>query len=578
MGPSVRPGLPRAASAPVPVGGAAVTVDTDAGSAPILTIKDLSVWFDDDGRGGSHDGSTQVVRSISLDVRAGERIGLVGESGSGKTTTILAAMGLLPSSASVSGQILFGGTDILAGGERTIQPHRWVDLAMVFQGAMNSLNPVYPIRQQIAEAMKVHGTHRGDDRKRRVTELLELVGIPAGRAHAFPHELSGGMRQRAVIAMALACNPRVLLADEPTTALDVVIQRRILELLTELSRELDLALILVTHDLGVVAESCDRAAVMLDGRIVEQGPVERLRSAPDHDYTRQLFAATPSLRDARPPAEETVRDPLLVVRDLSIEFHGRRTVTDVVLRRPEVTIPAVNRISFEVRRGEFVSLVGQSGCGKTTTANSILGTVPVSSGVVELAGVSITNLSRGALKDMRRRVQMIYQDPYESLDWRFRIRQVLAEPMQIHGVGTARSRQATIVDALERVSLTPASRYLDRYPHELSGGQRQRVSIAACLVLAPELLLADELVSMLDVSLRLGILDLLNRLRSDSSLGILMITHDLSTAGVYSDRIIVMREGRIVEDGAAWDVINRPQHAYSRELLDSVPDVRHVRS
>ncbi|MBN9608713.1 MAG: ABC transporter ATP-binding protein [Actinobacteria bacterium] len=541
------------------------------GVIPVLELDDLNVWFADRDRRG---GETQILNGISLAIAPGERVGLVGESGCGKTTTILAAMGLLPSSASVSGRVLLDGADILPGGEKTIRSHRWTDIAMVFQGAMNSLNPVKTVGWQIAEAMRVHRVRTGAAADRRVDELLDMVGIPVARRHAFPHELSGGMRQRAVIAMALACDPRVLLADEPTTALDVIVQAQILRLLTDLASELHLALVLVTHDLGVVAETCDRAAVMLGGRIIEAGTIGELYYRGQHPYTRKLFASTPSLKDAKPRDVVAESSALLEVSDLRVSFPIRRSrkasSADGSGAARAHRLVAVDGISFEVARGEFVALVGQSGCGKTTTAQSVLGVTEIDSGAVTLRGETIVGLRRRALKDMRRRVQMIYQDPYESLDERFRVRQTLEEPLRIHGIGDAASRRRAAAEALERVALS--ADYLERYPHELSGGQRQRVSIAACLVLQPDLLLADEPVSMLDVTLRLGILELLNELRRGSSLGILMITHDLSTAAAYADRIVVMSDGRIVEAGPSYSVVHHPQAEYTKQLLAAVPD------
>jgi len=538
--------------------------------APVLQISNLNVWFADTAPGSKHR-ETHVLKGVDLSLRPGDRLGLVGESGCGKTTTILAAMGLLPSSASVAGQVLVEGEDLLPGGEDAFLPHRWTDLAMVFQGAMNAFNPVRTIGFQITEVLRLHRTMPKEQCAARVSELLDLVGIDPARSTAYPHELSGGMRQRAVIAMALACDPKALLADEPTTALDVVIQDQILSLLTSLCDRLGLALILVTHDLGVVAQTCDRAAVMLDGRIVEEGPVENLYRNPQHPYTRQLFAATPSLTDAHEttPGEPAPPPPLLSISELQVSYQQRRQRGDAA-RSP--VPPAVDRISLEVQRGELVALVGQSGCGKTTTVQAVMGMVPASGGQILVDGVETTSLQGKELRDLRRRVQMVYQDPYDSLDGRFRVYQTLEEPLLIHHVGSRPERRARMTDALERVGLTPPAQYWSRFPHELSGGQRQRVSIAACLVLQPELLLADEPVSMLDVSLRLGILNLLNGLRSDGSLGILMITHDLSTAAAYADRIIVMRDGQIVEQGTAWQIVNRPTQEYTQTLLQAVPN------
>ncbi|MFF8818609.1 dipeptide ABC transporter ATP-binding protein [Leucobacter sp. NPDC015123] len=532
---------------------------------PVLEIRDLRVWFAND-RGDE----TETVHGISLALAPGERLGLVGESGCGKTTTILAALGLLPANATVGGQILLDGVDIIAGGDATVRPHRWKDIAMVFQGAMSAFNPVKTIGWQIEEALRFHGFPKATMQER-VRELLGLVGLPEGTEKRYPHELSGGMKQRAVIAMALSCEPKVLLADEPTTALDVVVQDQILGLLVELSERLGLAVILVTHDLGVVAQSCSRAAVMRAGEIVEIGAVEQLYRAPAHEYTRTLFESTPDIAAvanasrAHAPAAE----PLLAVRDLTVHYAGRREHR------------AVDGISFDVDRGELVALVGQSGCGKTTTMQSIMGLIPEAAGSIEVAGISALGARRAARKQLRSLVQPIFQDPYESLDVRFTVADTLEEPLLIHKVcKTREERMARIVSALESVGLTPVEQYLDRYPHQLSGGQRQRVAIASGLVLTPSLLLADEPVSMLDVSVRSGVLQLLAELKDSAGLGILMITHDLSTAAEYADRIMVMREGRIIESGTPDDVVNRPQDPYTQLLINSIPspDPAHSRA
>ena len=542
-----------------------------------LEIEDLNVWFEL-GRNGGRSYETHVVKNLNLSLGAGERLGLVGESGSGKTTTILAAMGLLPPSARVSGSVRLNGTDILANGDRSVAPHRWKDIAMVFQGAMNAFNPVKTVGWQIAEAMAVHGVARGRAARVQVGELLELVGIPPDHATRFPHEFSGGMRQRAIIAMALSCRPKVLLADEPTTALDVMVQDQVLKLLARLTEELGLALILVTHDLGVVAETCHRAAVMLGGEVVEHGELRALYHDPKHEYTARLFRATPSLDGNLRGASADSKDrppeaPLLRIRDLRVDYAVPRSLGDIMLRRASRPKPAVRGISLEIAPGEMVALVGQSGCGKTTTVQTILGMIRNSGGSIMLNGTEVTGLGIQQWHPLRRRVQMIYQDPYESLDIRFRVRDTVTEPLRIHGIGrNLEEREALAVQAMERVGLTPAGLYLDRYPHELSGGQRQRVAIAASIVLEPELLLADEPVSMLDVSVRTGILELLSQLRRDARMGILMITHDLSTAANYADRIAVMHEGLIVEEGTAEDVIRRPQASYTRALLASIPN------
>jgi peptide/nickel transport system ATP-binding protein len=570
------------------------------------------------------------VQGVSFSLERGERLGLVGESGCGKSTTILALMGLLPPSASVSGQVLLEGRDLLAGGEQTVRPNRWRDLAMVFQGAMNALNPVQTIQSQLVEPMELHGVARGRAARARAAELLEAVGIPAARAGRYPHELSGGMRQRAAMAMALACRPKVLLVDEPTTALDVMVQAQVLERLVGLTEELGLALVLVTHDLPVVAQVCERAAVMYSGEIVEAGPVRSLYLQPRHPYTRLLFASTPDLRGGRqvasipgraaapgpgadrlpvpaalrrgaarllgrapgpagrrrrapgrlPPqrparaepgvsapadpaapradaaagveaSEASGSPPLLEVSGLVTRYPLRRGVVETLERRPRLYVNAVDGVCLTLDRGEMLALVGESGCGKTTTALSIPRLVEPSAGTVRFLGRDVNRLPARELRALRRRMQLIYQDRYESLDPGFTVSRTVEEPLLVHGEGGGRAARRRRVTARRRWSadLTPPGMYLERYPHELSGGQRQRVAIASSLVLEPELLVADGPVSMLDVSVRAGVLALLDGLRSERGLGILMITHDLSTAASFADRIAVMYLGRIVEQG-----------------------------
>ncbi len=574
---------------------------------PALELDGLNVWFDPrDGRGEP----LHTVKDLHLAVAPGERVGLVGESGCGKTTTILAAMGLLPSTASVSGRVLVDGADTIARGEAGMREHRWTDVAMVFQGAMSAFNPVKTVGWQIREAMEYHDVATGKAAVARTRELLALVGLPEDADRRYPHQMSGGMKQRAVIAMALACEPRVLLADEPTTALDVVVQDQILRLLVRLSEELGLALVLVTHDLGVVAQACTRAAVMKDGVIVEDAAIDDLYRRPQHPYTRQLFAATPNLYDVAPATGHEESDaavPLLEVRDLHVTFGAHRRARAARRADPGVETPpplvtqslatldvegdpdaeaalvparrrrgpdlvaAVDGVDLRVEEGELVALVGQSGCGKTTTLQAILGMQPVDSGSIRVDGTEVTGLGSRAWRPMRRHVQMIYQDPYEALDGRFRVFDTVMEPLLVHRDGGTRAeRRERVREALRDVGLDPDV-IGPRFPHELSGGQRQRVAIAASLVLRPRLLLADEPVSMLDVSVRTGVLELLDRLRRDHRMGILMITHDLSTAAAYADRIVVMHAGRIVEEGDPWEVVNEPAEDYTRTLIASVP-------
>ncbi|HTW21097.1 MAG TPA: ABC transporter ATP-binding protein [Mycobacteriales bacterium] len=615
------------------------------GGDHLLEVEGLEVFFD------LPNGELHAVQGVDLALDAGERLAIVGESGSGKTTTILALMGLLPPSASLRGTVRLGGRDLLSRGERGTDEWRWRDIATVFQGAMNALNPVRTVGWQICEPMRVHDTDTGTAARERTRELLSLVGLPAAIEHSYPHQLSGGMRQRAAIAMALACEPKVLLADEPTTALDVVVQASILDLLRRLSDELDLALILVTHDLAAAASTCGRLAVMYAGRIVESGPVSSIAERQEHPYTRQLFTAIPDLYDRRsvraipgaPPrldhevlgcafaprcdvrfgrcdherpvllrvgasweaachlagpgapaaaglpgsaddaaarAEVPVQpvssgDPALELDGIAVRFPRRRSLGKLLRGRPREIVRAVDGVSLGLVPGEMVALVGESGSGKTTTAHAIVGNVSTSAGTVVVSGHELSRMDRKARRRLRHSVQLVYQDPYESLDPRMRVRAILDEPLRVNRIGSGRKeRQRLAAEALSKVGMDPPELFLGRFPHELSGGQRQRVAIAAALVMNPAILVADEPVSMLDVSVRAEVLEVLDTLRRTQSVSIVMITHDLSTAAHYADRIAVMYLGRIVEQGRAADVVAAPRHPYTRALVDAVPVVR----
>ena len=609
----------------------------------LLEVEGLEVFFD------LPDGELHAVQGVDLSLDAGERLAIVGESGSGKTTTVLALMGLLPPTASICGNVRLNGRDLLSGGERGTDDWRWRDIATVFQGAMNALNPVRSVGWQITEPMRVHDTAAGAAARDRTRELLSLVGLPPAIEQAFPHQLSGGMRQRAAIAMALACEPKVLLADEPTTALDVVVQAGILDLLGRLSEELDLALVLVTHDLAAAAATCGRLAVMYAGRLVESGPVSSIAGAPEHPYTRQLFAAIPDLFDhhsvhaipgapprldqviegcafaprcdvriercghelppliqigeswesacllsrpgsgggpaaptapAAPDDARTERaagapgadEVVLALDEVFVTFPRRRRMVDLLRGRPRAIVRAVDGLSLSIEPGEMIALVGESGSGKTSTAHAIVGNVSTSGGQVVVSGENLGSMDRKARRRLRQHVQLVYQDPYESLDPRMRVRSILDEPLRVNHIGRNRKeRQRLAAEALIQVGMDPPELFLDRFPHELSGGQRQRVAIAAALVMNPTILVADEPVSMLDVSVRAEVLEVLDALRRTKSVAIIMITHDLSTAAHYADRIAVMYLGRIVEQGPATDVVGAPGHPYTRALVAAVP-------
>jgi oligopeptide/dipeptide ABC transporter ATP-binding protein len=629
----------------------------------LLEARGLEVFFD------LPDGELHAVQGVDISLNAGERLGLVGESGSGKTTTILALMGLLPPTASVSGDVRLDGIDLLRDGERGCDSWRWRDIATVFQGAMNALNPVRTIGWQIAEPMEVHGTATGAAARSRTRELLALTGLPPGIMQAYPHELSGGMRQRAAIAMALACEPKVLLADEPTTALDVVVQDGILRLLASLTDELDLALLLVTHDLAAAAATCTRIAVMYAGHVVEEAPVGDITGSAQHPYTRQLFAATPSLlgdaavrpipgipprldrpiegcpfaprcearfdrcsrerpvlitvgtqwrsachlsaadpgqgadasrradvalmqsgpgpasgeaqaaqlladlaSDSSSAADDRGLGAALALDEVFVAFPRRRSVADLIHGRPRPLVRAVDGVSLTVAPGEMVALVGESGSGKTSTANAIVGNVALADGGITIAGNAVAEMDKASRRYSYRHVQLVYQDPYESLNPRKRVRAILDEPLRINRIGGGRNeRRELAAEALTQVGLDPPELFVDRFPHELSGGQRQRVAIAAALVMKPMIIIADEPVSMLDVSIRAEVLQIFDALRRSLSMAVLMITHDLATAAHYADRIAVMYLGRIVELGPAEQIVRSPRHPYTRALIAAVP-------
>ena len=530
---------------------------------PVLSIRDLSVSFRTGGV------EVPAVRGVSLDVAAGQTVAVVGESGSGKSTTAAAVNRLLPPGGRVTGgRILFEGRDLAELSEREMVAVRGAGIGLVPQDPMTNLNPLMRIGDQIAEALVVHGRATGKAARARVVELLELVGIPepARRADQYPHEFSGGMRQRALIAMGLACRPRLLIADEPTSALDVTVQRRILDQLDALTEEMGTSVVLITHDLGLAAERADTVAVMYRGEIVEYGEAARILAAPGHEYTRRLLDAAPSLsstslvKAAGPTAEP--RD-LVEVRELTKEFpvRGGRGAAD--------RFTAVDRVGFTIPRGQTVSIVGESGSGKSTTANLLLGLERPTSGQVLFEGTDVAGLGRRELFAFRRRVQPVFQNPYASLDPRYTVARSIAEPLRVHRIGTARERERRVAELLDQVAL-PAD-MADRLPHELSGGQRQRVAIARALALSPDLVVLDEAVSALDVLVQAQILELLAELQRELGLSYLFISHDLAVVRMISHQVHVMREGRIVESGTPDRLFAAPESPYTRELLAAIP-------
>ncbi|EEA00814.1 ABC transporter related [Burkholderia sp. H160] len=553
----------------------------------LLEVRDLRVSF------GAH----EAVRGIGFEIAAGETLALVGESGCGKSATALSVMRLVAPPGRVTGSVRFDGQDLLSLNAREMRKIRGGRIAMVFQEPMTSLNPVLPVGAQIVETLRQHESLSKAAAGKRAVELLDLVRIPEPqrRVTDYPHELSGGQRQRVMIAMAVACQPRLLIADEPTTALDVTIQAHILELLNTLRKDLSMALLLITHDLGVVADHADRVAVMLAGRKVEEAPVEEIFARPRHAYTRGLLRASlnlaedshyrsstlPEIRHAAPAEGEavftvvprTVRAfapraeftpaggaPLLAVRDLCIDYgqrHGRAPVR------------AVDGVGFDISRGESVGLVGESGCGKSTLARAIMRLAPASQGEIRLDGVDLLALNERALRPLRRHAQLVFQDPYASLNPRRTVRQILDTVLVVNGVSDARDRQSRVQRIWDQVRLPAAA--LERYPHEFSGGQRQRIGIARALVLEPALLILDEPVSALDVSIQAQILNLLVELKQELGLSLLFISHDLSVVRYIADRVHVMQRGRIVESGEHSEIWRHPRHEYTRALLAAIP-------
>ncbi|QYG12612.1 ABC transporter ATP-binding protein [Microbacterium sp. PAMC22086] len=531
---------------------------------PVLSISGLAVAF----RTGSE--LVTAISDVDIDIAAGETVAIVGESGSGKSTTAAAVNRLLPENGVITaGSIRFDGRELTDLPENAMISLRGAGIGLVPQDPMSNLNPLMRVGEQIGEALEVHGHTHGDATKARVVELLEMVGIAdaAQRAHQYPHEFSGGMRQRVLIAMGLACKPRLLIADEPTSALDVTVQRRILDQLDTLTDELGTAVFLITHDLALAAERADRIVVMFRGRVVEEGTSAQVLGAPQHEYTKQLLAAAPSLasrRDVLPQREAATGTPFVEIRDLRKEF---------ALRAPKAgepqTFTAVDGVSFEIRRGTTVSIVGESGSGKSTTANLVLGLEDATSGSILFDGLDLTTLRRKELFALRRRVQPVFQNPYASLDPRYTVEQSIAEPLRVHRIGTTASRHARVLELLEQVALPAAM--AERLPHELSGGQRQRVAIARALALEPELVVLDEAVSALDVLVQAQILDLLADLQKRLGLSYLFISHDLAVVRMISDEVHVMQRGVVVESGTPERIFDDPQHPYTRELLAAIP-------
>jgi peptide/nickel transport system ATP-binding protein len=556
-------------------------------SAPLLSVENLRTSF----RVGRE--WRDAVDDVSFAVSAGETLAIVGESGSGKSVTALSIMRLIsPINGRISGSVRLEGRDLLALSEEEMRGVRGNAISMIFQEPMTSLNPVLPIGRQISEALHYHRGMDSSAARAETIRILDRVRIPAAaqRFGEFPHRLSGGMRQRVMIAMALACRPKILIADEPTTALDVTIQAQILDLIKALQDEEGMAVLFITHDMAVVAEIADRVAVMWKGRKHEDRPAGELFASPRHGYTKALLAAVPKLGameaharplrfavidpntgDTRVPPElaaDTVSAepvPLLDVKGLTTRFPIRKGV----LGRLAGRVHAVENVSFQLKKGETLALVGESGCGKSTTGRSILRLVEPTGGAVHFAGQEVNALDRSALQVMRRRMQMIFQDPFASLNPRKTVGFAIAEPMIVHGLAGSREAKERTAALLKRVGLLPDM--AQRYPHEFSGGQRQRVAIARALALSPDMVVADEAVSALDVSVKAQVLNLMLDLQAELGLAYLFISHDMAVVERVAHRIAVMYLGEIVEIGPRAEVMRHAAHPYTRKLLSAVP-------
>ncbi len=533
----------------------------------VLSVKDLRTDV------ATPSGRKTVVKGLSFDLKRGETLCIAGESGSGKSITALSIMGLLPEPmARVSGgEVLFQGKDLIKLPEDAMRRIRGGDIAMIFQEPMTSLNPVLTVGRQLREAILAHQDVSGSEANKRALAMLESVRLsePARRLKQYPHELSGGMRQRVMIAMALACNPKVLIADEPTTALDVTIQAQILQLIRDLQRDFGTAVIMITHDMGVVAEMADRVIVMNHGNIVESGTASDVFERPADSYTRHLLEAVPKLGamtgvDSAARKKDQPEAPVLEVEDLVVRFdlHGG------LLNRVTSRVHAVEGVSFTLAPGETLGLVGESGCGKSTIGKALMNLVPWE-GSIRVAGQHVGIGSAQEQQRRRRDMQMIFQDPYASLDPRMTVGEIVGEPLVIHGLARGKDLKDKVASLFDRVGL-PAD-VITRHPHEFSGGQRQRICIARALALSPKVIVADESVSALDVSVQARVLDLLQELQEDLGLSYLFISHDMAVVEQVSHRIAVMYLGQIVEMGTRRQVFENPQHDYTKRLLKAVP-------
>jgi microcin C transport system ATP-binding protein len=525
----------------------------------LLQVRDLRIAFRQDGR------TSEAVRGVSFDVARGETVALVGESGSGKSVTALSTVDLLPDSAQVTGSITYAGKEMVGATERELMRVRGNDISFIFQEPMTSLNPLHTIEKQLRESLALHQGLDGREARARILDLLDKVGIrdAESRLNAYPHELSGGQRQRVMIALALANGPDLLIADEPTTALDVTIQAQILGLLAELKAAEGMSMLFITHDLGIVRRFADRVCVMQHGEIVEEGPVAAIFDRPAHPYTRTLLAAEPTGAPDPVPANA----PEVAATDgLRIWFPIRRGL----LKRTAGYVKAVNEATLSVRAGETVGIVGESGSGKTTLALAIMRLIS-SQGAILLEGRRIDGLRTREVRPLRQAMQIVFQDPYGSLSPRMTVAEIVAEGLRLHDTGDDRPHRAQVAEILSEVGIDPAS--MDRYPHEFSGGQRQRIAIARAMILRPRLVVLDEPTSALDQTVQVQIVELLRDLQRRHGLAYLFISHDLRVVRALSHKVMVMRRGDVVEAGPTAQIFEAPQQAYTRALMAAAFDL-----
>ena len=548
---------------------------TDNNDQPLLELKDLKISFT------SSTGVVDAVRGVNLTIYPGQSVAIVGESGSGKSTTAMAVIGLLPGTGKVTGgTILFNGEDITGLSDKEMQHYRGSDIGLVPQDPMSNLNPVWSIGTQVKESLRANNVVEGSEANKRVVELLQEAGLDDAerRAKQYPHEFSGGMRQRALIGIGLAARPKLLIADEPTSALDVTVQRRILDHLEGLTHELGTAVLFITHDLGLAAERASHLVVMHRGRVVESGPSLDILRDPQHPYAQRLVKAAPSLASARIQSAqehgiessellagkaEASDEEVIRVENLTKEFDIRGE------KGAKKKLLAVDDVSFSLRKGTTLALVGESGSGKSTVANMVLNLLDPTSGKVFYKGTDLSTLGSSELFEMRRKLQVVFQNPYGSLDPMYSIYRCIEEPLVVHKTGNRKEREARVAELLDMVAMPRST--MRRYPNELSGGQRQRIAVARALALNPEVIVLDEAVSALDVLVQNQILQLLAGLQEELDLSYLFITHDLAVVRQTADDVAVMRQGKLVESGTVDEIFANPTESYTRDLIDSVP-------